>query len=146
MSANTNTALSAETEVANLLSNMYGGYLAGDPSIIDGLLAPEFTMFDSASHDLIVGHGDLAAVRAARGPVNPNQRETDLVVHDLRVFARGEHLIACFILEVKFEDAAGTPLASERARNTALFTRIDGDLRLTHIHEDVWQQGGTAQA
>ena len=56
------TALTAE--IRELVETMYGGYLTGDRAAIDALLAPNLTMFDSASPDLIDGMDELNRVRA----------------------------------------------------------------------------------
>ncbi|MGG7463585.1 MULTISPECIES: hypothetical protein [unclassified Plantibacter] len=129
-------------EVLALFDRMYGGYLEGDSGRIDSLLAPEFTMFDSAARELVVGFEELASLRAARGPRNPDIVESALIVDELRVFERDQDVLACFMLEVRMSDAIGTPLESERSRTTAWLARRGGALVIRHLHEDVYQVGG----
>ena len=141
------TALTAE--IRELVETMYGGYLTGDRAAIDALLAPNLTMFDSASPNLIDGMDELNRVRAARPSVDsenaPTQIETALVPDRFAARELGGVVVATWWLRIDAQDLQGQEISPEIVRNSAVLTRSsDGKLRVQHIHEDVVQQFGAA--
>ena len=139
------TALVAE--VRELVETMYGGYLSGDRAAIDALLAPNLTMFDSASPDLINGMDELNSVRAARPSVDgenaPTQIETALVPDRFTAREIGGVIVATWWLRIDAQGLSGRAISPEVVRNSAVLTRGEGGkLTVQHIHEDVVQQFG----
>jgi hypothetical protein len=133
------------TEVSAVLEEIYASYLRGDAHAIDAHLADTVTIFDSAAPDLVEGLSGLAALRAARvGASAPHDgiTETSLTIGALSVRQVAGLAVAAWWLRVEGEDAAGRPLAPELVRNSAVFARTDGRLRIIHLHEDVWQAAG----
>ncbi len=135
-----------QERVRALLSDMYRGYLAGNRSAIDRHLAPDLTMFDSASPGLVSGMDELDALRAGRGSDEAGAfTETALAVERLEARRIGSVVSAQWWLRVDAVDAAGASVIPELTRNSAVLVERDGALLIAHLHEDVWQPlGGLA--
>ena len=126
----------------HVLEQMYDAYLDSDSDNIDALLAPDITIFDSAHSELIVGLDDLEQVRQLRPKIPNGVSETKLTMSNCHVFDKGDDLLAAYWLQVDYEDSDGRALTPELSRNSAWLRQRDGSWKVTHLHEDVWQQGG----
>lgn len=129
-------------EIHALLDTMYAAYLRGDGAATDLLLLDDVTMFDSAGGSLVDGLGELAALRerrasAASDPSAPVITETALTVSAVTGREVEGTVVGTWELRIDAVDADGRPVPPEHARNTAVFVRRDGALRIAHIHEDL---------
>jgi ketosteroid isomerase-like protein len=122
-----------ERQVWAAVNAIYSGYLAGDRDAVDRHIAPDATIWDSASAPLIRGRAELNAVRDARPADGPRPSRLDAVDPVIDVF--GDVALVRHLLVVTFSPESGEP--DQRIRNTSVWRKIDGRWLCVHNHEDV---------
>ncbi len=145
------TTTTLTDEIRTLLDTMYASYLRGDAATTDLLLLDDVTMFDSAGGSLVDGLGELAELRLRRAAARADQSvpqltETALTASAVTGREVGGVIVGTWELRIDAVDADGRAVAPELARNTAVFVRRDGALRIAHIHEDVTEDFGAPVA
>jgi ketosteroid isomerase-like protein len=122
-----------EQQVWAAVNAIYAGFLAGDREAIDRHIAPDATIWDSASEPLIRGRAELNAVRDAHpadGAQPSRLHAVDPVIDVFEDVALVRH-----VLVVTFPPESGEP--EQRIRNTSVWRKVDGRWLCVHNHEDV---------
>jgi ketosteroid isomerase-like protein len=122
-----------EEHVWAAVNAIYAGFLAGDREAIDRHVAPDATIWDSATEPLIRGRAELNAVRDARASDGPRPSGLDAVDPVVDVFQ--DVALVRHVLVVTFPPESGAP--AQRIRNTSVWRRLDGHWLCVHNHEDV---------
>ncbi|MEU4086228.1 YybH family protein [Streptomyces aureus] len=135
---------SESTAVWSVITNMYAAYLRQDREAIDACLAPDATIWDSATGPLLCGKADLDRVRDERPPAGEGPREIGLEAYDPVLDVFGGLAVLRYWLRVDFApDGSGARPTPEIVRNTAVLRLLeDRAWRIVHLHEDVQQAGG----
>ncbi len=115
------------------MNAIYAGFLAGDPDAIDRHIAPDATIWDSASEPLIRGRAELDALRDARPADGPRPSRLDAVDPVIDVFE--DVALVRHVLVVTFPRESGEP--EQRIRNTSVWRKLEGHWLCVHNHEDV---------
>jgi ketosteroid isomerase-like protein len=122
-----------EEHVWAAVNAIYAGFLAGDREAIDRHIAPDATIWDSASVPLIRGRAELDAVRDTRPPDAPRPSRLDAVEPVIDVFE--DVALVRHVLVVTFPPESGEE--EQRIRNTSVWRKLDGRWLCVHNHEDV---------
>jgi ketosteroid isomerase-like protein len=122
-----------EEHVWAAVNAIYAGFLAGDREAIDRHIAPDATIWDSASVPLIRGRAELDAVRDTRPPDAPRPSRLDAVEPVIDVFE--DVALVRHVLVVTFPPESCEE--EQRIRNTSVWRKLDGRWLCVHNHEDV---------
>lgn len=127
------SASSEHDELWAAVTGVYDAFLAGDRAAVDGLLAPDATVWDAFEERLARGRDELDALRDARPADGPRPVELRATEPVIDLF--GDVGLVRHVLLVRYADDAG--VGRQRIRNTSVWQRRDGGWRCVHNHEDL---------
>ncbi|MCS7002541.1 MAG: nuclear transport factor 2 family protein [Dehalococcoidia bacterium] len=123
-----------EAVIADLIRDVYARFAAGDPvgqALTD---APDFTIWDVWTPELIVGEAGRAAFRAADHAQAARRGPLTIAVEPPRVTVWDTAAVACYYLTFTYQPPNA---ARGRIRATTVLRKIDGQWRRVHHHESL---------